>query len=72
MATKRVPMQVAPEFEIAMKKIQSEIMKGYGKLVSLRELTGKVVTNPDFDALEKALINRGNRDIGLNFDRRRR
>ena len=71
MATKRVPMQVAPEFEIAMKKIQTEIMKS-GKLVSLREITGKVVTNPDFQAVEKALINKGNIDLGINFDRRRR
>jgi len=71
MVTKRVPMQVAPEFEIAMKKIQSEIMKS-GKLVSLRELTGSVVLNPDFDKIEKSLINKADVDIRINFDRRRK
>lgn len=71
MVTKRVPMQVAPEFEVAMKKIQSEIMKS-GKLVSLREITGKVVKDPEFEALEKKLISNKNKDLGLNFDRRRR
>jgi len=73
MASKsRVPMQVSPEFEIRIKKLQSEIMRKQGKSVSLRDLTERVVKLPNFDQLEKDILNVGSVDLKLNFDRRKR
>ena len=54
----RVPMQVSPEFEIRIKKLQIAIMKSQGKNVSLRDLTEKVSKDPNFDDLEKSKIGR--------------
>lgn len=73
MATKkRVPMQVAPEFEKKIKEIQKAIMIKQGKNMSIREITKNISINPDFTILEKKLLEISNRDIKLNLDRRSR
>lgn len=68
----RVPMQVAPEFENRIKKLQSEIMRRQGKNVSLRDITEKVAKVPTFDELEKAILSVGVVDIKINLDRRKK
>jgi len=68
----RVPMQVSPEFENRIKNLQSEIMKKHGKNISLRDLTEKIIKIPDFESLEKAILNVGVTDIKINLDRRKR
>jgi hypothetical protein len=68
----RVPMQVSPEFEERIKKLQAEIMKKQGKNISLRDLTEKITKTPTFDELEKQILNIGNIDIKINLDRRKR
>lgn len=73
MATKkRVPMQVAPEFEIRIKDLQKAIMKKQGEKISMRDLTKEVSINTDFEALEKKLLGIGEKDLKLNLDRRTR
>jgi len=69
---KRVPMQVAPEFEKKIKEIQKAIMIKQGKNMSIREITKNISINPDFTILEKKLLEISNRDIKLNLDRRSR
>lgn len=71
MATKRVPMQVAPEFEIRIKNLQKAIMRKQGINLSIRAITREISINPDFDALEKKLLSVSNGDIKLNLDRRK-
>jgi len=66
----RVPMQVSPEFEMRIKKLQSLIMKSQGKNVSLRDLTEKVCKDPTFDDLEKSILKVTDFDLKINFDRR--
>lgn len=68
----RVPMQVSPEFEARIKKLQSEIMKKQGKNVSMRDLTEQVVKIPTFNELEKAILNVSKIDIKINLDRRKK
>lgn len=68
----RVPMQVSPEFELRIKKLQSEIMKQEGKVVSLRDLTEKLSKDPNFDEMEKSILNITNIGFKLNFDRRKK
>jgi len=68
----RVPMQVSPEFEMRIKKLQAEIMKKQGMVVSLRDLTEKITKVPDFENLEKAILNVRKEDIKLNLDRRKK
>lgn len=73
MATKkRVPMQVAPEFETRIKDLQKAIMKKQGEKVSMRDLTKEVSISTDFEALERKLLGIGNGDLKLNLDRRKR
>lgn len=68
----RVPMQVSPEFEMRIKKLQSEIMRKQGKNVSLRDLTEKITKVPSFAELEKAILNVGVNEIKINLDSRRK
>ena len=68
----RVPMQVSPEFELRIKKLQSMIMKQEGKNVSLRDLTEKVCKDPNFDILEKSILNVKDLGFKIGFDRRKR
>jgi len=67
---RRVPMQVAPEFEVRIKNLQKTIMIQQGKLISMRDLTKEISINHNFDALEKKLLNVGEVDIKFNLDRR--
>lgn len=69
MGKSRVPMQVAPEFEKKIKEIQKEIMKRDGKVLSLRDITEKIARGELLDKVEKKIANK---DIRLNFDRRKR
>jgi len=69
---KRVPMQVAPEFEIRIKDLQKAIMQKQGEKVSMRELTKEISISTDFKALEKKLLGIGNEDFKLNLDRRKK
>lgn len=68
----RVPMQVSPEFEARIKKLQSQIMKKQGKNISLRDITEKISKTPSFAELEKTILNVGVTDIKINLDRRKR
>ena len=73
MASKsRVPMQVAPEFEIRIKNLQEKIMRNSGMKISLRDLTEKISKVPDFENLEKAILNVGDLNIKINLDRRKK
>jgi hypothetical protein len=73
MASKqRVPMQVAPEFEAKIKEIQEKIMLKQGRNISLRDITEKIGKSPDFDNLEKSILNIANIDLKINFDRRKK
>lgn len=72
MATKkRVPMQVAPEFEIRIKNLQKSIMKKQGEKVSMRDLTKEISISTDFEALERKLLGIGKEDLKLNLDKRK-
>lgn len=66
----RVPMQVSPEFEKRIKQLQKEIMKKRGVKESMRDLTEKISKSPDFDELERKLLNIGSHDIKIKIDRR--
>ena len=68
----RVPMQVSPAFEMRIKKLQKDIMKRDGEKISMRDITEKVVTIPNFDDLEKAILNIGNFGFKINLDRRKK
>jgi len=71
MAKNRSPMQVSPEFEMKLKKLQIEIMKKQGKKVSFRELTKKIASQKDFENIEKSLLNdKRNKpeDFRIKFD----
>lgn len=68
----RVPMQVSPEFELRIKKLQSMIMKQEGKNISLRDLTEKVCKDPNFDQLEKSILNVTDFGLKIGYDRRRK
>jgi hypothetical protein len=71
MTKNRRPMQVAPEFEARVKKIQEGIMRSQGKNVSIREITENIAKIPDLNAnLEKALMGIGSIDIRINLDKR--
>jgi len=60
-------MQVSPEFEMRIKKLQSLIMKSQGKNVSLRDLTEKVCKDPTFDDLEKSILKVTDFDLKINL-----
>lgn len=68
----REPMQVSPEFKERIKKLQSEIMRKQGKNISLRDLTKEIAQTPNFDDLEKAILNIGVVDLKINLDRRKK
>ena len=68
----RVPMQVAPEFDNRIKELQQKIMKKHGRKISYRDLTEKIAKTPNFDELEKSILNVGKDAIKINFDRRSR
>ncbi len=72
MVKRRVPMQVSPEFEMRLKRLQMEIMKKDGKNISLRDLTERIIKSVDFEDLEKKLINNFTFDIKVTMDRRNR
>jgi len=73
MGKMRVPLQVAPEFEQRLKKLQEEIMKRNGKNISLRDLTENIAKAVDFTEVEKNLLNTiSHLDIKITMDRRRR
>lgn len=65
-------MQVAPEFETKIKRLQKAIMQKQGEKVSIRDLTKEVSTDVNFEALEKRLLGIGKSDIKLNLDRRKK
>lgn len=67
---RRVPMQVSPEFEQRMKRLQVAIMKKQGIKESLRDLTEKISKQPDFDEVERKILNVSVPDIKIKTDRR--
>lgn len=68
----RVPMQVAPAFEIRIKDLQKKIMQTQGQVVSLRDITEKISKTTKFKELEKAILNIDNVEIKINMDRRKK
>jgi len=69
MAKGRVPMQVSPEFESRLKKLQQEIRKKDGENISLRDLTEKIIKTVNFEDLEKTILNKSF-DLKVTMDRR--
>jgi len=67
----RSPMQVDDEFRIKIKKIQEQIMRKKGRYDSIPTITKKIVSVPEWDAVEKRLLNeiRGI-EFKINLDRR--
>lgn len=65
----RVPMQVSPEFEARLKKLQMEIRKKDGQNISLRDLTEKIIKTVNFEDLEKTILN-SSFDLKITMDRR--
>jgi len=72
MSKSRIPMQVSPEFEIKLKKLQENIMRSEGKMVSLRDLTEKITRSMDFDKLENDILTNPKNDIKIKLDIRRK
>ena len=72
MSKSRVPMQVSPNFEQRIKKLQSDIMKRDGKNISLRDITEKIIKVADFNRVEKAILKNSTIDIQIALDRRER
>ncbi len=68
----RVPMQVAPEFDIKIKELQKQIMKTQGESISLRDITEKISRSPNFNNLEKDILRVANTDLKINLDRRKK
>jgi hypothetical protein len=62
---KRVPLQVAPEFRDALRKIQGELLL-LGKSKSLRDITLELVN------MNKVNIEQMKREINIRMDERRR
>lgn len=71
MAKSRVPMQVSPEFELKLKKLQEQIRRNDGKNISLRDLTERIIKSVKFQDIENTILN-NSFDIKINMDRRRR
>ncbi len=68
----RVPMQVDPDFEMRIKRLQRAIMIKQGKNLSLREITGKVARMPNFDDLERDILKASTLDFKINLDKRKK
>lgn len=67
----RSPMQVDDTFRIRLKKIQENIMKKKGKFESIPKITKEVVKTPEWEMIEKRLLeNLKQMEIKINFDRR--
>ena len=66
----RVPMQVSPEFDARMKRLQQKIMKKQGEKISLRDLTERITKTIDFNKIEDVIVNNPKLDIKITLDRR--
>ena len=66
----RVPLQVAPSFELKLKQLQKKIMMKQGEVISLRDLTERISNTEDFDALEQSILKSAFVDIKINLDTR--
>lgn len=64
-------MQVSPEFELKLKKLQEQIRRNDGKNISLRDLTERIIKSVNFQDIENTILN-NSFDIKINMDRRRR
>lgn len=60
----RKPMQVDSLFEKRLKELQKAIRMQKGEEMSLREITARVVKDPDFERIEAKLIGR---DVKINL-----
>ena len=66
----RVPMQVSPEFDARIKRLQQKIMKKQGEKISLRDLTERITKTIDFKKIEDVIVNNPKLDIKITLDRR--
>jgi len=68
----RNPMQVSPEFKKRLSEIQKKIMMAQGQKKSLREITSEIISNPNFEEIERNMIKASNIkvDLKVRFDRR--
>jgi hypothetical protein len=71
MVKQRVPMQVSPEFEKRIKKLQEEIRRKDGQNISLRDITEKIIKTIDFEEMEKNLLKNISFDFSIAMDRRK-
>lgn len=60
----RKPMHVDSSFEKKLKELQKAIRMKRGEEMSLREITARVVKDPDFERIEARLIGR---DVKINL-----
>lgn len=67
---KRVTMQIAPDFDELIKDIQKEIMQKQGVKESTVTLTLRLSKRKD--ELKRLILDLSEKDIKINFDRRRR
>lgn len=70
MMKKRVPLQVSPMFRDKIKQIQDHIKAEIGKSVSLRDITESMATSEEMLKMENKLLQKGNIEIKVRFDRR--
>jgi hypothetical protein len=64
-------MQVSPEFEKRIKKLQEEIRRKDGQNISLRDITEKIIKTIDFEEMEKNLLKNISFDFSIAMDRRK-
>jgi len=69
MAKSRRTLNVSPELLEKLKKLQGKIKAQEGQEPNLTDLTNKIFQMPQFDELEKQLIQETDIKIGLKFDR---
>lgn len=68
----RSPMQVDDDFRKKIKKIQEKIMRNQGKFESFPKITGDIIKMPEWEIMEKKLLNNIEQiEFKINFDRRK-
>jgi len=70
--TKRVPLQVSPEFRIKMQKLKGKVLASGKNDISIRELTERIAKDGIFEDIERKILNSSEVDLKINFDRRKK
>lgn len=74
MAKVRDPLQVSPQFKKRLSDLQIRLMKKIGTKVSYTDITEQMSRSVNlenlFDEIENKLLNKGEINIRIKFDRR--